>query len=222
MRRVKPDVSHRIRRQPSIFSVLWFRIALGVGIALVLALLVGPSLSNWFGSDLPRSLFLLVPGSSSEKTAQARPPEPTASRPSLTSPGALPPDLAPASPRATGKAPSSAPSEPQPAAPPRAASAAPAPSTPLDAPKATAAPRSRRSRRARRLRRRARLRRPSRSRPRRPSTGYRSAPSSTISNADRLVERLKGDGLPAATTSFEQSRVLYRVLLVGSGDGRPQ
>jgi len=40
-------------------------------------------------------------------------------------------------------------------------------------------------------------------------------------NADRLVERLKGDGLSAATTSFEQSRVMYRVLLVGSGGGRP-
>jgi cell division protein FtsN len=40
-------------------------------------------------------------------------------------------------------------------------------------------------------------------------------------NADRLVERLKGDGLSATTTSFEQSRVMYRVLLVGSGDGRP-
>jgi cell division protein FtsN len=39
-------------------------------------------------------------------------------------------------------------------------------------------------------------------------------------NADRLVERLKGDGLAAATTSFEQSRVLYRVLLVGSDGGR--
>jgi cell division protein FtsN len=37
-------------------------------------------------------------------------------------------------------------------------------------------------------------------------------------NADRLAERLRGDGLAAATTSFEQSRVLYRVLLV-SGDG---
>jgi len=37
-------------------------------------------------------------------------------------------------------------------------------------------------------------------------------------NADRLMEKLKGDGLSAATTSFEQSRVLYRVLLV-SGDG---
>ena len=37
-------------------------------------------------------------------------------------------------------------------------------------------------------------------------------------NADRLVERLKGDGLSATTTSFEQSRVLYRVLLVGGSE----
>jgi len=39
-------------------------------------------------------------------------------------------------------------------------------------------------------------------------------------NADRLAERLRGDGLSAATTSFEQSRVLYRVLLVGGEGGR--
>jgi cell division septation protein DedD len=36
-------------------------------------------------------------------------------------------------------------------------------------------------------------------------------------NAERLVERLRGDGLPAAMTTFEQSRVQYRVLLVGEG-----
>jgi cell division protein FtsN len=34
-------------------------------------------------------------------------------------------------------------------------------------------------------------------------------------NADRLAERLRGDGFPATTTAFEQSRVLYRVLLAG-------
>jgi cell division septation protein DedD len=38
-------------------------------------------------------------------------------------------------------------------------------------------------------------------------------------NADRLAERLRGDGLTAATTAFEQSRVLYRVLLVGPEGG---
>jgi cell division protein FtsN len=39
-------------------------------------------------------------------------------------------------------------------------------------------------------------------------------------NADRLVERLRGDGLSAATTSFEQSRVLYRVMLAGADGSR--
>jgi cell division protein FtsN len=34
-------------------------------------------------------------------------------------------------------------------------------------------------------------------------------------NADRLAERLRNEGLSAATTAFEQSRVLYRVLLAG-------
>ncbi|HZL99361.1 MAG TPA: SPOR domain-containing protein [Planctomycetota bacterium] len=39
-------------------------------------------------------------------------------------------------------------------------------------------------------------------------------------NADKLAERLRGDGLSASTTAFEQSRVLYRVLLAGP-DGGP-
>jgi cell division protein FtsN len=38
-------------------------------------------------------------------------------------------------------------------------------------------------------------------------------------NADKLAERLRGEGLPAATTAFEQSRVLYRVLLAGPDGG---
>jgi cell division protein FtsN len=38
-------------------------------------------------------------------------------------------------------------------------------------------------------------------------------------NADRLAERLRNEGLTAGTTAFEQSRVLYRVLLVGSEGG---
>ena len=54
MRRVRSDVSHRIRRRPSIFSTPWFRIAFGVGVLLVVALLVGPSVASWFGGDLPR------------------------------------------------------------------------------------------------------------------------------------------------------------------------
>src|SRR5262245_52592375 len=139
MRRVRPDVSHRIRRQPSIFSVRWFRIALGAGVTLAIALLVGPSVAGLFGGDLPKSLFLLAPWGGPEKTAQARPSEPTMARPSLSSPGALPPDASKAPSAPTPKAPTSVPSGSQPAAPPRvAASATPTPSTPPAAPKAAA------------------------------------------------------------------------------------
>src|SRR5262245_52755504 len=108
MRRVRPDVSHRIRRQPSIFSARWFRIALGAGVAIAIALFVGPSVASWFGGDLPRSLFHFAPWGDSEKTAQARPSEPKVSRPSLSSPGALPPDAAKAPPPPTAKTPPSA------------------------------------------------------------------------------------------------------------------
>jgi cell division protein FtsN len=38
-------------------------------------------------------------------------------------------------------------------------------------------------------------------------------------NADKLAERLRGDGLPAGTTAFEQSRVRYRVLLAAPDGG---
>jgi cell division septation protein DedD len=217
MRRVRPDVSHRIRRQPSIFSVRWFRIALGAGVVLAVALLVGPSVAGWFGGDLPKSLFLLAPWGGPEKTAQARPSEPTMTRPSLSSPGALPPDAGKAPSAPASKAPTSVRADIQPVAPPRApASATTTASAPPAAPKA-AAPRE-----------------PTNpvSSPNAPATsGPLAAPPSVYwvqvgafldhKNADRLVERLKGDGLSATTTSFEQSRVMYRVLLVGPGGGRP-
>jgi cell division protein FtsN len=38
-------------------------------------------------------------------------------------------------------------------------------------------------------------------------------------NADRLAERLRSEGLSASTSAFEQSRVLYRVLLAGPEGG---
>jgi cell division protein FtsN len=42
-------------------------------------------------------------------------------------------------------------------------------------------------------------------------------------NAERLVERLRADGFPATSSVFEQSRVLYRVLVVApeGGDAPP-
>jgi cell division protein FtsN len=237
MRRVRPDVSHRIRRQPSIFSVRWFRIALGVGVALAVALLVGPSVASWFGSDLPRSLFLLAPWGGAHKSAQARAPEPEPrpSRPSLSSAAAPQRDTAKASQTPTppdasqtpgagalAKAPASVPAGSLPAPLPSrvTASAAPAASP---APDVGKAPVSRESTR------------PASTQPVVASVPAAAdglaAPPSVYwvqagafldhKNADRLVERLKGDGLPATTTSFEQSRVLYRVLLVSADGGRP-
>ena len=218
MRRVRSDVSHRIRRQPSIFSVLWFRVALGVGVALVLALLVGPWVSSWFGGDLPRSLFLLVPGGGSAKTAQARAPEPPSLRPSLTSPGVPSSDAAQAPVATISKAPG-APAEDKRGTGGRTAAGGSTPAaTPSTAAAAPAAPPKE---------------------PRRPAPPEdASAPSGPLAappavywvqvgafldhrNADRLAERLRGDGLSAATTSFEQSRVLYRVAPRGRG-GRPR
>jgi hypothetical protein len=115
MRRVRSDVSHRIRRQPSIFSAAWFRVCLGAGVVLVLALLVGPWLAGWVGSDLPRSLFLLAPWGGDVKATQtrpatpARPSEPVADKPAP--PKASAPSPAPIAPRgtaaATGKPPAS-------------------------------------------------------------------------------------------------------------------
>lgn len=209
-------MSHRIRRQPSIFSVLWFRIALGVGVALVLALLMGPWVSSWFGGDLPRSLFLLVPWGGSGKTAQARAPEPSALRPSLSSPGVPSSDPAPGPGAPTGKAPST-PAEGQRGTGGRVAAGGSSPGRPSIATAPPASP----------------PREPGRPTP----LDGASAPSGSLTappavywvqvgafldhkNADRLAERLRGDGLSAATTSFEQSRVLYRVLLAGGEGGR--
>lgn len=219
MRRVRPDVSHRIRRQPSIFSVRWFRIALGVGVAFVLALLVGPSVAGWFGSDLPRSLFLLVPWSTSAKTAQPSAPaapEPVTPRPSLTSPGPASSGPARGTAAATGKAPG------EPAGGQSRASGRTAPGGSSTAPPSTAtAPTATPPQET------ARTTPPADAAPERPAS--LTAPPSVYwvqvgafldhRNADRLVERLRGDGVSAATTSFEQSRVLYRVLLGGTEGG---
>jgi cell division protein FtsN len=216
MRRVRPDVSHRIRRHPSIFSVRWFRIALGVGVAFVLALLVGPSVAGWFGSDLPRSLFLLVPWST-EKTAQPRVPESVTPRPSLTSPGPASSGPARGTVAATGKAPG-APADGQSGASGRAVPGGPSTAPPSTATAPTATP----------PQETARTTPPADVAPGRP--GSLAAPPAVYwvqvgafldhRNADRLAERLRGEGLSAATTSFEQSRVLYRVLLAGTEGGR--
>ena len=222
-------MSHRIRRQPSIFSVLWFRIALGVGVALVLALLVGPWVARWFGGDLPRSLFLLAPGGAARSHARpsgARSPEPPAVAARASRDPAAPPSDArlrrprrrPARLRPAGRRTRAPSGTGRPACGSGSAARAVA-----DRPPSTARRPLRRRRRPRsRAGRRAREAAPAR-------PGSLAAPPAVYwvqvgafldhRNADRLAERLRGDGLSAATTSFEQSRVLYRVLLAGA-DGR--
>jgi cell division protein FtsN len=190
MRGVRSDPSRRGHRQPSIFSARWFRVALGVGVAVVLALLVGPSLAGWFGGDLPRSVFLLVPWSPADETPAPGAPEPVAPGPSTGSvasaagAGAVP---------ATG-------------AVIRKISGAPVDDRPTTGgqPLAEVVP-------ARPIVLAA------------PPAAYWVQVGAFLEhrNADRLAERLRGDGLTVATTAFEQSRVLYRVLLVAPEDGQP-
>ncbi len=217
MRRVKPDVSHRIRRQPSIFSVRWFRIALGVGLVLILALLVGPSVASWFRGDLPKSAFLLVPGGGPAKTAETTTPDSSSARP--TAPPTAPPSAPPsaggtASASSAGKS-AAAPAEGAPANPPIVGSPSPAPSTTSAMPSAP---------------RETAKAAPAAGDGAAPRPGSLSSPPSVYwiqvgafldhKNADRLAERLKNDGLSASTTSFEQSRVMYRVLLTSADGGR--
>jgi cell division protein FtsN len=219
MRRVRSDVSHRVRRQPSIFSAAWFRVFLGAGVTLVLVLLVGPWVAGWFGSDLPRSLFLLVPWSTDVKTLQPRPSEPGAPKPGVSSPVASSrgsaPTGKPSGPPVDGKAGTSgraAAGGPSAAAP--SGGATPVPAAPLP-PGGTG--------------------RTSASIPDPPAPdpparlGSLEAPPAVYwvqvgaflehKNADRLAERLRSEGLTATTTAFEQSRVLYRVLLAGPDGG---
>ena len=221
MRRVRSDVSHRIRRQPSIFSAGWFRVCLGAGVVLVLALLLGPWVAGWFGSDLPRSLFLLAPWGSDVKATESRSSEPVNEKPALVKPVA--PSPTPGAARGTAAA-TGRPSGPSadghaapggrvvaggPSAPAPSKSATPSvPATPpRDAARPGAAPEAAPAR-----------------------AGALTALPAVYwvqvgafldhRNADKLAERLRGDGLPAATTAFEQSRVLYRVLLAGP-EGSP-
>lgn len=187
MQGVRSDPSRRGRRQPSIFGARWFRVALGVGGAMVLALLVGPSLAGWFEGDLPQSVFLLAPWSPADETPAAGEPEPVAQRPSTSSVASAAGADAARGTAAIGKT-SGMPVNLQPATgeqPPT--EIVPARPVALGA----------------------------------PPVAYWVQVGAFLDhrNADRLAERLRGDGLTAATTAFEQSRVLYRVLLVGPEGG---
>lgn len=175
MKRLKPDVSHRIRpRAPSIFSAGWFRLLLGSGIAVVLGLLVGPSIADWLGTDLPRSVRLVAPWSGPRGEPVVADP---GTEPSVVARDATPQDAA--------AQPVPAPVVTRSAGLPAAAGGAAAAVMP-------------------------------------PAPLFRIQVGAFLDhrNADRLVERLRGEGLGAATSVFEQSRILYGVLAIpGDSEG---
>ena len=62
MRHLKADVSHRIRRRPSIFGVWWFRLLLAVGLVVIVGLVVGPPVAGWFWSGVtPPPATVVIP-----------------------------------------------------------------------------------------------------------------------------------------------------------------
>jgi cell division protein FtsN len=202
MRHFKTDVSHRIKRRPSIFTAVWFRAILGLGVVVILGLLLGPTVFGWLRGDT-RSTVAAARPSAPPRLAPAAPvprPEPsvtgapTPGAPSAAAPAAAttPPavatpvvPVAPGAP-ATGRANGGAPA-PEPTSPPPAAAAAPA--RPVAAKPEPAAPGG-------------------------GSTVYRIQVGAFLDhrNADRLIERLRNEGVEVVNTIVEESRTLYRVL----------
>jgi len=98
MRQLRADVSHRMRRRrPSIFSVTWFRLALGAGVAVILGLVLGPAVAAWLrGSAGPGPVPLDLAGTSVKSEARTSPtggaePASTVSAASPSSPPVNPP-----------------------------------------------------------------------------------------------------------------------------------
>lgn len=186
MRHLKSDVSHRIKRRPSIFTAIWFRTVLGLGVVVILGLLVGPPVAGWLRGETrpaPRALRPAPP--------PAKPPEPPRAEPSLTVAAAKPEPPAPAGPPANGT--------------PGSETAAPAPAQPAPDPAAPAAPEG-----------------PA-AKPPGPGV-YRIQLGAFLDhrNADRLIERLRSEGVEVVNSVVEESRTLYRVLATpGDGEGYP-
>jgi cell division septation protein DedD len=215
MRRFKADVSHRIRpKSPSIFTAVWFRTCLGIGLAVVVGLVLGLPIAGRLGADLPQSVLRLSPWGATEPGAPvadgvagsvggAATREGASLEPAATEAPAVSGEASPSGadraanriPGATAGSGTVAPgarSAPAPVEGSAAAAAGPLPS---------AGPAS-------------------------ATGGAESGPAGPPlywiqvgafldhRNADRLVERLRGEGLSAGTVVLEQSRVLYRVLVV--------
>jgi cell division protein FtsN len=203
MRHLRADVSHRIRhRGPSIFTAWWLRACLGVGFAVIVGLVVGPSVAGRFGADLPRTVLRLSPWDAAERPSDGI----SAVRDGASASGDASGIGAPSRPEGPGPGGVAWPGRSAAANPgPSSASVAGVPGSTSGAPSVSRAPAA----------------------PPAPSAKVSSAAGPPLywiqvgafldhRNADRLVERLRGEGLSAATVVLEQSRILYRVLVAPS------
>jgi len=201
MRHYRSDVSHRMRRRPSLFTAPWFRFIFGGGIVVILALLLGPPLSGWLRSGqgapvvsrvrmVPVAPVAPVVPVTPTKAVEVAPPPPAVA---VAVPG--PPEPVPPASRATDKAPANGAAKTMPpvesAAVPKSGTTSAARPVALPTPAGAGL--------------------------------YRIQVGAFLDhrNADRLIERLRGEGLEVVTNLMEESRTTYRVLAVPSdGDGR--
>lgn len=175
MRHLKTDVSHRMRRRPSIFTARWFRLLLGAGVVVILGLLLGPPVAGWLRGN---------PGSPTARAPRSTPVVPRAPEPPApertVAVGA--PQASTPTPRATGPEPPAAGAGAKPPAPNTAAATGETPAGPSAPPGAAV---------------------------------FRIQVGAFLDhrNADRLTERLRGEGLDVVVNSVvEESRTMYRVL----------
>ena len=157
MRHFKADVSHRIKRRPSIFTARWFQAAFTLGVIVIVGLLVGPSIAGWLRGDgrAPSRVTRSAPPAANG-VAETAP----ATRPAAKATEAQAPDPAPEKPAAGSTGPGV----------------------------------------------------------------YRIQLGAFLDhrNADRLIERLRGEGLDAGNSLVDESQTLYRVLATpGDGEGYP-
>jgi cell division septation protein DedD len=189
MRHYKPDVSHRMKRRPSIFTAAWFRVVLGLGVVVILALVVGPSVSGWLRGERRPAPTAARPGPADGTRSEAERGEPGAAV-------ALRAEATPAAPMATNGATATRPAKAAAGPDLPAAVATPAPSASTVPAEKTPASRG-------------------------PAI-YRIQVGAFLDhrNADRLIERLRGEGVEAANSLAEESRMLYRVVATPpDGDG---
>jgi cell division protein FtsN len=204
MRHYKTDVSHRMRRRPSLFTAPWFRVVFGGGIVVILALLLGPPVSGWLRSGQGAAVTRLAP-----RVAPVAPVMPLAAVNAAKAVETVSPPPAPAVTTAVT-------ASPEPATPAsRAPDSPPANSVVKAKPPADAAsvPKSSVTTAARAVAAPA---------PAGPAL-YRIQVGAFLDhrNADRLIERLRGEGFEVASSLVEESRTAYRVLaLPADGEGR--